>query len=127
MESFIGLILLVAAVATIIFYKGAIKKTGQYTEDVVTVNIAEAQTDLVKRSEAAYNRLIEECGEDFMTAQEVYDKMMKIKKKPIQTKKKKQFYLRVCIFYMQALQVELINRLIGDRYVLQQSKRCVAQ
>ena len=88
MESFIGLILLVAVVAMIIFYKGAIKKTGQYTEDVVTVNIAEAQTDLIKRSEAAYSRLIEECGEDFMTAQEVYDKMMKIKKEPVQTKKK---------------------------------------
>ena len=87
MESFIGLILLVAVVATIIFYKGAIKKTGQYTEDVVTVNIAEAQTDLVKRSEAAYDRLIEECGEDFMTPQEVYNKMMKVKKKPAQPKK----------------------------------------
>ena len=87
MESFIGLILLVAAIATIIFYKGAIKKTGQYAEDVVTVNIAEAQTDLVKRSEAAYSRLIEECGEDFMTPQEMYDKMMKVKKKPAQPKK----------------------------------------
>ena len=87
MESFIGLILLIAAVATIIFYKGAIKKTGQYTEDVVTVNIAEAQTNLVKRSEAAYSRLIEECGEDFMTPQEVYNKMMKVKKKPVQPKK----------------------------------------
>ena len=87
MESFIGLILLVATIATIIFYKGTIKKTGQYTEDIVTVNIAEAQTDLVKRSEAAYSRLIEECGEDFMTPQEMYDKMMKVKKKPAQTKK----------------------------------------
>ena len=87
MESFIGLILLIAAVATIIFYKGAIKKTGQYTEDVITVNIAEAQTNLVKRSEAAYDRLIEECGEDFMTPQEIYDKMMKAKKKPAQPKK----------------------------------------
>ena len=84
MESFIGLILLVVTIATIM---GAIKKTGQYTEDVVTVNIAEAQTNLVKRSEAAYDRLIEECGEDFMTPQEVYNKMMKVKKKPAQPKK----------------------------------------
>ena len=87
MESFIGLILLVSVIAAIIFYKGAIKKTGQYIEDVVTVNISESQTDLVKRSEAAYNRLIEECGEDFMTPQEMYDKMMKVKKKPAQPKK----------------------------------------
>ena len=87
MESFIGLIMVIATIATIIFYKGAIKKTGQYTEDIVTVNIAEAQTNLVKRSEAAYYRLIEECGEDFMTPQEVYNKMMKVKKKPAQPKK----------------------------------------
>ena len=126
MEAFIGLIMVIAVIAMIIFYKGAIKKTGQYTEDVVTVNIAEAQTDLVKRSEAAYDRLIEECGEDFMTPQEVYDKMMK-KTKSTQPKKKQQFYLRACILCMQALQVELINRLIGDGYVLQQSKRCVAR
>ena len=88
MEAFIGLILLVATVAMIIFYKGTIKKTGQYTEDIVTTNIAEARTDLVKRSEAAYARLIEECGENFMTPQEVYDKMMKTKNKPTQPKKK---------------------------------------
>ena len=87
MEAFVGLIMIIATVAFLIFFKGMIKKTGQYTEDVVTVNIAEAQTNLVKRSEAAYNQLIEECGEDFMTPQEVYNKMMKVKKKPAQPKK----------------------------------------
>ena len=76
--------MVIAAVAMIIFYKGAIKKTGRYAEDVVTVNIAENQVDLVKRSEAAYNRLIAECGEDFITPQEMYDKMMR--KKPAQPK-----------------------------------------
>ena len=80
--------MVIATVAFIIFFKGMLKRSGKYAEDVVTTNIAESQVDLIKRSEAAYNRLIEECGEDFMTAQEVYDKMMKIKKEPVQTKKK---------------------------------------
>ena len=87
MEAFIGLIMVIAAIAFLFFFKGMIKRSGKYAEDVVTVNIAEAQTDLVKRSEAAYSRLIEECGEDFMTPQEMYDKMMKVKKKPSQPKK----------------------------------------
>ena len=87
MEAFIGLIMVIAAIAFLFFFKGMIKRSGRYAEDVVTANIAEAQTDLVKRSEAAYNRLIEECGEDFMTPQEMYDKMMKVKKKPAQPKK----------------------------------------
>ena len=87
MEAFIGLIMVIAAIAFLFFFKGMIKRSGRYAEDVVTVNIAEAQTDLVKRSEAAYSQLIEECGEDFMTPQEVYNKMMKVKKEPAQPKK----------------------------------------
>ena len=87
MEAFVGLIMVIAAIAFLFFFKGMIKRSGRYAEDVVTANITEAQTDLVKRSEAAYNRLIEECGEDFMTPQEVYNKMMKVKKKPAQPKK----------------------------------------
>ena len=88
MDAFVGLIMVIAAIAFLFFFKGMLKRSGKYAEDVVTTNIAESQVDLIKRSEAAYSRLIEECGEDFMTAQEVYDKMMKIKKEPVQTKKK---------------------------------------
>lgn len=87
MEAFVGLIMVIAAIAFLFFFKGMIKRSGKYAEDVVTTNIAEAQTDLVKRSEAAYNRLIEECGENFMTPDEIYNKMMKVKK-PTQSKKK---------------------------------------
>ena len=87
MEAFVGLIMVIATVAFIIFFKGMLKRSGKYAEDVVTTNIAESQVDLIKRSEAAYSRLIEECGEDFMTPQEVYNKMMKVKKKPAQPKK----------------------------------------
>ena len=90
MEAFVGLILVVLVIAFLIFFKGMIKKTGKYTEDVVTTNVNEAQIDLIKRSATAYNNLIEEVGEDFMTVQEAYDKMMKRKKKePVEQPKRK--------------------------------------
>lgn len=88
MAEFMGLIMVIAVVALIIFYKGAIKKTGQYVDDVVTVNINESQVDLIKRSQTAYERLVEECGEDYMTAQQIYDKMMRTPKRVATTKKK---------------------------------------
>ena len=90
MEAFVGLILVVLVIAFLIFFKDMIKKTGKYTEDVVTTNVNEAQIDLIKRSATAYNNLIEEVGEDFMTVQEAYDKMMKRKKKePVEQPKRK--------------------------------------
>ena len=87
MEAFVGLILIIASIAFLMFFKGMIKKAGAYSENVITTNISESQTELIKRSEAAYAQLIEECGEDFMTPQEVYDKMMKKSKKSAQPKK----------------------------------------
>lgn len=79
MEAFIGLILLVAAIAAMIFFKNVIKKSAKYTEDVVNTNISEAQYDLVKRSNAAYEKIINEFGEDFMTPEEIYNKINKKK------------------------------------------------
>ena len=89
MESFIGLILLVAVVAMIIFYKGAIKKTGQYAEDVVTTNIAENQINLIRRSQEAYAKLEAEFGDDFITPDEFYNKLQKRKKMPVEQRTKK--------------------------------------
>lgn len=83
MEAFIGLILLVAAIAAIIFFKNVIKKSAKYTEDVVNTNISEAQYDLVKRSSEAYNKIVEEFGEDFLTPEEIYNKINKKKVKRI--------------------------------------------
>ena len=79
MEAFIGLILLVAAIAAMIFFKDVIKKSARYTEDVVSTNISEAQYDLVKRSNTAYEKIVEEFGEDFMTPEEIYNRINKKK------------------------------------------------
>ena len=89
MESFIGFILLIAVVAMIIFYKGAIKKTGQYAEDVVTTNIAENQINLIRRSQEAYAKLEAEFGDDFITPDEFYNKLQKRKKMPVEQRTKK--------------------------------------
>ena len=79
MEAFIGLILLVAAIAAMIFFKNVIKKSARYTEDVIDTNINENQYELIKRSTNAYNRIVEEFGEDFMTPEEIYNKINKKK------------------------------------------------
>ena len=83
MEAFIGLILLVAAIAAMIFFKNVIKKSAKYTEDVVNTNISEAQYDLVKRSNAAYEKIVDEFGEDFLTPEEIYNKINKKKVKRV--------------------------------------------
>ena len=79
MEAFVGLILLIAAVSFIIFFKNGIKKSAKYAEDVIDTNINENQYELIKRSTNAYNRIIEEFGEDFMTPEEIYNKINKKK------------------------------------------------
>ena len=83
MEAFVGLILLIASVSFIIFFKNGIKKSAKYAEDVINTNINENQYELVKRSTNAYNRIVEEFGEDFMTPEEIYNKINKKKTRKI--------------------------------------------
>lgn len=77
MEFFAGLILVIVAIASLIFFKGTIKKSASYVENAVGTNINEANVDFTKRSMEAYQDLIDECGEDFMTPDEVFNKMNK--------------------------------------------------
>ena len=77
MEAMIGLVFVVAAIGFLIFFKGMIKKTAQYSEDVVTINIAESQGELIQRAMVAKKKLIEEVGENFETPQEVYNYVMR--------------------------------------------------
>ena len=77
MEAFVGLVLVIAAIASLVFFKGTLAKSGNYTENIVTTHINEKQTDLIKRSEEAYRRLVKECGEDFKTPQDIYDIMQR--------------------------------------------------
>lgn len=89
MEAFVGLIILISVIAFLIFFKGMIKKTSNYCENVVTTNVTEASIDLIKRSKVAYDRIISEVGEDYESPQEVYNKIMRNKKESVQPKTKK--------------------------------------
>ena len=77
MEAFVTFIV---AIAFLIYFKGTIKKTGKYTEDVVTTNIAENQIDLIRRSQEAYARLEAEFGDNYITPDEFYKKLQKQKR-----------------------------------------------
>ena len=77
MEFFSGVIILIAFIAFMIFFKGVIKKTAAHSENMVTTMIDESTVELTKRSMEAYQELLDEFGEDFMTPQEIYNKMHK--------------------------------------------------
>ena len=77
MEIFSGVIIFIAFIAFLIFFKGVIKKTAAHSENIVTTMIDESTVELTKRSMDAYQELIDEFGEDFLTPQEVYNKMHK--------------------------------------------------
>lgn len=89
MEFFSGIIILIAFIAGLIFFKGVIKKTAAHSENIVTTVIDESTVELTKRSMAAYQQLLDEFGEDFMTPEEIYNKMHKRNKKSIKTTTKK--------------------------------------
>lgn len=89
MEFFSGIILLIAFIAGMIFFKGVIKKTAAHSENVITTMIDESTVELTKRSMDAYQELIDEFGEDFMTPEEIYNKMHKKGKKSVRTSTKK--------------------------------------
>lgn len=72
MESFVGLVIVIAVIAALIFFKGIIKKAARYGEDVINTNISEASIELIQRSQEAYNTILEEFGEDFKTPEELY-------------------------------------------------------
>lgn len=87
MEFFSGVIVLIAFIAGMIFFKGVIKKTAAHSENVVTTMIDESTVELTKRSMAAYQELLDEFGEDFLTPEEIYNRMHKRNKKSIRAKK----------------------------------------
>lgn len=89
MEFFSGIILLIAFIAGMIFFKGVIKKTAAHSENVITTMIDESTVELTKRSMDAYQELLDEFGEDFLTPEEIYNKMHKKGKKSVRTSTKK--------------------------------------
>lgn len=84
MESFVGLILVIAAIAGLIFFKKMIKRTASYCEDVVTANIAEASIELIRRSTEVAQTISDEFGDNYLTPEEAYNKLMKKRRKVVQ-------------------------------------------
>jgi hypothetical protein len=77
MEFFTGLIMLIATVSLIIFFKSTIKKSANYVDSVVSTNIVESEKDLIIRAQNAYNDLIQDAGKDFKTPNEIYKQIFK--------------------------------------------------
>lgn len=69
------IVALVIFVVFVMFFKRSIRRVARHVDTIVTVNIDESQTELVERAEDAYNELIETCGENFRTPEEIYDLM----------------------------------------------------
>lgn len=85
MEFGIVVITVVAVLFVSIFFKSSIRKVSKHVESIVTTNIAESQVELTERAMEAYQDLIDECGEDFKTPEEIW-KLMNKKRKVQQQK-----------------------------------------
>lgn len=89
MEVILFLFIFVTFIAGLIFYKSSISRNAVYVEQIVTTNIIESQAELNRRAKAAYEKMIEECGEDFITPEEAYQKMMKLRRRELNQQPKK--------------------------------------
>ena len=69
------IVALVVFLVFVMFFKRSIRRVAKHVDTIVTVNIDESQTELIERGEDAYNELIETCGENFRTPEEIYDLM----------------------------------------------------
>ena len=81
MEVMTGLIILVGIFLFISFFKKSIRKVARYADDIVTTNISEGQAELIERSQEAYQEIIDSCGENYLTPEEMYRKIHHIRKK----------------------------------------------
>lgn len=73
--------IIIAGLIAVSFFKTSIRRVAKYTDQVVTTNIAEGQQELIERSMDAYQDVIDTCGEDFKTPDEIYNMLHKKKKR----------------------------------------------
>lgn len=73
--------IIILALIGISFFKKSINRVAKYTDQIIVTNISEGQQELISRSQEAYDAVIEAHGEDFMTPDEVYNKLHKKVKK----------------------------------------------
>ena len=68
---------IIALLVFVAFFKKPIKKISAHTNDIVTVNIEEDKVELYERAKIAKDTLIERCGENYQTIEEIYNEMTK--------------------------------------------------
>ena len=64
--------IIIGVVALMLFFRRTTKKIDTLIENEITTEINENQVELTRRSMDALKELVNECGEDFMTPDEVY-------------------------------------------------------
>jgi len=58
-------------------FRRPVKRMTRHADTYVATWVDEDSVELTERSMKAYERLIETCGEDYMTPREIYDKIHK--------------------------------------------------
>ena len=61
----------------VVFFKKSIKRVSAHTADIITVNIQEDKIELYERAKIAKDTLIERCGENYQTVEEIYNEITK--------------------------------------------------
>lgn len=72
-----SVVIIVAMIIGVMFFKSTLRKGSQYLDQVIDTNINEEQADLIERSMAAYDEVIDRCGPDFKTPDEVLSLLRK--------------------------------------------------
>lgn len=72
MELF-GIIILIIVVYAI--FRRPIKQVTAHASDILDTEINESKGELIERSMAAYDELVERCGENFQTPHEIWQRM----------------------------------------------------
>ena len=71
MES-MGLGMIALIIVGFIVFRPSLKKINKALENEITVEIAEGNAELYQRAQEAYQELIDTCGEDFKTPEQIY-------------------------------------------------------
>ena len=72
MELFALIILVLIAY---MIFRRPIRQVMSHGSDILDTEINESKADLIERSMAAYDELVERCGEDFQTPHEIWQRM----------------------------------------------------
>jgi len=75
MEAASGIIIVIGFLIFVMFFKKSIRRVARYTDDIVATNISEGQAELIERAQEAYEDIVASCGENYLTPQEMYDKI----------------------------------------------------